>query len=201
VCSRPFLLLHQDAAHHAPEAARPRGNAPLLARFAGEELGGEDRRLDKTLDLRLDVLNIQHVLIFQQPQPSTSKVMSPSPQNALSRRERQVMDIVYRRGRVSAQEVLDDLPDPPSYSAVRAALRLLEEKGVLAHELDGKRYVYLPTTPRGAASASALRHLVRTFFDGSPEQVVNALLEDAKPDAAELDRLAQLIENARQEGR
>jgi predicted transcriptional regulator len=128
-------------------------------------------------------------------------MMTAPQQNALSRRERQVMDIVYRRGRVTAQEMMDELPDPPTYSAVRAALRLLEEKGMLAHELDGKRYVYLPTTPRERASATALRHLVRTFFDGSPEQVVNALLEDVKPDAAELGRLAELIEKARQEGR
>jgi predicted transcriptional regulator len=115
----------------------------------------------------------------------------------LSRRERQVMDIIYRRGRATAAEVMDDLPDPPTYSAVRAALRLLEEKGLLSHEQDGKRYVYLPTTPRGRARSSALRHLVRTFFNGSSEQVVNALLEDAKPSAAELDRMARLIEEAR----
>ncbi|HET6763626.1 MAG TPA: BlaI/MecI/CopY family transcriptional regulator [Longimicrobiaceae bacterium] len=127
--------------------------------------------------------------------------MAKPRQKALSRRERQVMDIVYRRRRVTAQEVMDELPDPPTYSAVRAALRLLEEKGTLAHELDGKRYVYLPTTPRERASATALRDLVRTFFDGSPEQVVNALLEDVRPNAAELDRLAELIEKARQEGR
>ncbi|HEV2146347.1 MAG TPA: BlaI/MecI/CopY family transcriptional regulator [Longimicrobiaceae bacterium] len=115
----------------------------------------------------------------------------------LSRRERQIMDIIYRRGRATAAEVMDDLPDPPTYSAVRAALRLLEEKGALAHEQDGRRYVYLPTTPRSRARSSALRHLVRTFFGGSSEQVVNALLEDGKPSAAELDRMAALIEEAR----
>ncbi len=109
------------------------------------------------------------------------------------------MDIVYRRGRATAAEVLDDLPDPPTYSAVRAALRLLEEKGELAHEMDGKRYVYLPTTPRNRARTTALRHLVRTFFNGSPEQVVNALIEDVRPSSAELERLARLIEQARQE--
>ena len=121
----------------------------------------------------------------------------------LSRRERQVRDIVYRRGRVTAAEVLDELPDPPTYSAVRAALRLLEEKGMLAHEMDGKRYVYLPTTPRSQARTTALRHLVRTFFNGSPAQVVNALLDEARPSGEELDRLAQLIQQARaaEEGR
>ncbi len=122
--------------------------------------------------------------------------MEPTP---LSRRERQIMDIVYRRGRATAAEVLDDLPDPPTYSAVRAALRLLEEKGELAHEMDGKRYVYLPTTPRNRARTTALRHLVRTFFNGSPEQVVNALIEDVRPSSAELERLARLIEQARRE--
>jgi predicted transcriptional regulator len=122
--------------------------------------------------------------------------MEPTP---LSRRERQIMDIVYRRGRATAAEVLDDLPDPPTYSAVRAALRLLEEKGELAHEMDGKRYVYLPTTPRNRARTNALQHLLRTFFNGSPEQVVNALIADVRPSSAELERLARLIEQARQE--
>ncbi len=115
----------------------------------------------------------------------------------LSRRERQIMDIVYRRGRATAADVLEDLPDPPTYSAVRAALRLLEEKELLRHEMDGKRYVYLPTVPRTRARATALRHLVRTFFNGSPEAVVNALIEDTRPSAAELERLARLIEDAR----
>jgi predicted transcriptional regulator len=115
----------------------------------------------------------------------------------LSRRERQIMDIVYRRGKATAAGVMDDLPDPPTYSAVRAALRLLEEKGLLSHEMDGKRYVYLPTTPRTQARTTALRHLLRTFFNGSPEQVVNALIEDSQPSPAELDRLAKLIEQAR----
>jgi len=115
----------------------------------------------------------------------------------LSRRERQIMDIVYRRGKATAADVLDDLPDPPTYSAVRAALRLLEEKGLLNHEMDGKRYVYLPTTSRTQARTTALRHLLRTFFNGSPEQVVNALIEDSQPSPAELDRLAKLIEQAR----
>src|SRR5688500_13704091 len=121
--------------------------------------------------------------------------------SALSRRERQVMDIVYRRGRATAQEVLDDLPDPPSYSAVRAALRLLEEKGQLRHATDGARYVYSPTVPRDRARTSALSHVVRTFFGGSAEQVVNALVEEEKLTPAELDRLAGLIERAKRNGR
>lgn len=119
----------------------------------------------------------------------------------LSRRERQIMDIIYRRGRATAAEVLDELPDPPSYSAVRAALRLLEEKGQLRHEQDGARYVYLPTVPRESASRSALGHVVRTFFGGSAEQVVNALVEERQLSPSELDRLASLIERARREGR
>ncbi|HEX8697067.1 MAG TPA: BlaI/MecI/CopY family transcriptional regulator [Longimicrobium sp.] len=116
-----------------------------------------------------------------------------------SRRERQIMEIVYRRGKATAAEVLDDLPDPPTYSAVRAALRLLEEKGHLRHEMDGKRYVYVPTTPRVRARSTALRDLVRTFFGGSTEQVINALLEEQKPSGAELERLAKLIDAARRE--
>jgi predicted transcriptional regulator len=122
--------------------------------------------------------------------------MEPTP---LSRRERQIMDIVYRRGHATAAEVLDDLPDPPTYSAVRAALRLLEEKGELTHDVDGKRFVFRPTTPRSRARTTALRHLLRTFFNGSTEQVVNALLEDARPSPAELERLAAAIEQARAE--
>lgn len=123
--------------------------------------------------------------------------MEASERSELSRRERQIMDIVYRRGRATAAEVLDDLPDPPTYSAVRAALRLLEEKGLLRHEMDGKRYVFLATTPRTQARTTALRHLLRTFFNGSPEQVVNALIEDQKPTGDELARLARLIDEAR----
>lgn len=125
----------------------------------------------------------------------------PQPSPALSRRERQIMDIVYRRGRATAAEVLDDLPDPPTYSAVRAALRLLEDKGQLRHEQDGARYVYLPTVPRDRARASALNHLMRTFFGGSAEQVVNAIVEEEQLSQAELDRLAGLIERARKGGR
>lgn len=120
----------------------------------------------------------------------------------LSRRERQIMDVIYRRGRATAAEVLDDIPDPPSYSAVRAMLRLLEEKGHVRHEQDGPRYVFLPTVNRDRARKSALKHVVRTFFDGSATDAVAALLEaDAKLSDTELDRLSAMIENARKEGR
>jgi predicted transcriptional regulator len=129
--------------------------------------------------------------------------MEPALPSTLSRRERQIMDILYRRGEATAADVLEDLPDPPTYSAVRAALRLLVEKDLLEHRAEGKRYVYRPTTPRSEARTTALRHLLRTFFNGSPEQVVNTLIEDARPSAAELDRLAKLIDQARrgEEGR
>ncbi|HYE57668.1 MAG TPA: BlaI/MecI/CopY family transcriptional regulator [Rhodothermales bacterium] len=120
--------------------------------------------------------------------------------STLSRRERQIMDIVYRRGVATAAEVLDDLPDPPTYSAVRAALRLLEERGHLKHKLDGTRYVYVPTVPRETAQRSALQHLVRTFFGGNAAEVVNALVEEEKLPPADLDRLARLIEDARRGG-
>ena len=120
----------------------------------------------------------------------------------LSRRERQIMDVIYRRGRATAAEVLQDIPDPPSYSAVRALLRLLEEKGHVRHEHDGPRYIYLPTVTRERARRSALKHVVRTFFDGSATDAVAALLDgETRLDDRELDRLSALIEQARKEGR
>jgi predicted transcriptional regulator len=120
----------------------------------------------------------------------------------LSRRERQIMDVIYRHGKVTAAEVLAELPDPPGYSAVRAMLRLLEEKGHLRHEQDGPRYVYLPTVTRDKARRSAMRHLVRTFFDGSTEDAVAALLQnDGDMSEAELERLSKLIDGAKKEGR
>ena len=120
----------------------------------------------------------------------------------LGRRERQIMDAVYRLGRATAAEVLADLPDPPSYSAVRGMLRLLEDKGYLRHVQDGPRYVYLPTTARDEASRSALTHLLRTFFDGSRESAVAALLDlsDRPLDDAEYERLAGLLDQARDNG-
>src|SRR5579884_1927659 len=96
---------------------------------------------------------------------------------ALSRRERQMMDILYTRGKASAAEIQQALPDPPTYSAVRAKLRVLEEKGHVRHEEESLRYVYLPTTPRETARKSALRHVVSTFFEGSAEATIAALLD------------------------
>ena len=128
--------------------------------------------------------------------------MADSLSSQLSRRERQIMDVIYRRGKVTAAEVLADLPDPPSYSAVRAMLRLLEEKGHVRHEQDGPRYVYLPTVNRDKARRSAMRHLVRTFFDGSTEDAVAALLQsDNGMTDDELKRLSTLIDSAKKEGR
>ena len=120
----------------------------------------------------------------------------------LSRRERQILDILYQRGQATAAEVQSALPEPPSYSAVRALLRILEEKGHVRHEQDGPRYVYLPTVPRDNAQRSAMRHLLQTFFDGSAEQAISALLDDssAKLSSAELDRLARMIDTARKTG-
>ncbi|HEV3023524.1 MAG TPA: BlaI/MecI/CopY family transcriptional regulator [Pirellulales bacterium] len=121
----------------------------------------------------------------------------------LSRRERQIMDVTYRRGRATAAEVHADLPDRPSYSAVRALLRVLEEKGHVRHEQDGPRYVYLPMVPRDKARRSALRQVLKTFFDGSTTQAVAALLDMSAAQLShdDLDRLTQLIEQARSEGR
>ena len=128
--------------------------------------------------------------------------MTPTGAMDLGRRERQIMDVVYRLGRATAAEVLAGLPDPPSYSAVRGMLRLLESKGYLRHEQDGARYVYLPTTERDEARRSALTHLLRTFFDGSRENAVAALLDlDDQPlDPAEYTRLKSLLEQAREPG-
>ncbi len=126
----------------------------------------------------------------------------PSPAT-FTRREREIMDILYRRGRATAAEVLEDLPDPPSYSAVRALLRILEDEGHIKHVQDGPRYVYLPAVARNDARKSALSHVVTTFFDGSVEQVVATLVESSrsKLSTEELERLAQLIEKAKKEGR
>jgi BlaI family penicillinase repressor len=121
----------------------------------------------------------------------------------LTRRERQIMDILYKRGRATAGEVMEDLPGNPHYSTVRTQLRILENKGHVSHEEQGLRYVYMPAVPRRAARKSALRHLVDTFFDGSVEQVVAAVLggEGSKVSEEELDRIAELVEKARKEGR
>jgi predicted transcriptional regulator len=128
--------------------------------------------------------------------------MRTPPHHELSRRERQIIDILYARGRATAAEVQAALPDPPSYSAVRAMLRILEDKGHVRHEQDGPRYVYVPTVARDNAKRSAMRHMVRTFFDGSAEQAISALLDDSSAalSDAELDRLARLIDQARRAG-
>lgn len=128
---------------------------------------------------------------------------SGASERGLSRRERQIMEVIYRRRQATSAEVLEDLPDPPSYSAVRAMLRVLEEKGHLRHEQQGPRYVFLPTVPREQAQRSALKKLVQTFFDGSTEQAVAALIDqsDRALSNAELARLARLINQARKEGR
>jgi predicted transcriptional regulator len=121
--------------------------------------------------------------------------------DALSRRERQIMDIVYRRGRASVADVHAELPDAPSYSAVRALMGTLLEKGHLSHQQDGKRYVYEPTVSPDDASVSALRRVVSTFFDGSPARAALALVADGELDAAELEALQAAIAAARAEGR
>jgi len=121
---------------------------------------------------------------------------------ALTRRERQIMDILYRRGRATANEVRADLSGDPSYSTVRTQLRVLEGKGHVRHDEDGMRYIYMPNVPRHTARRSALRHLVETFFDGSTEKVVSALLggDSARISDEELDRIADLVSKAKKEG-
>lgn len=129
--------------------------------------------------------------------------MAERKQPQLSRRERQIMDVVYRREAATASEVLESLPDPPSYSAVRAILRILEEKGHLTHRQDGPRYVYAPVVPRTAARQSALRQVVRTFFDGSAAQAVATLLDMSESglSAEEARQLSALIEKSKREGK
>jgi predicted transcriptional regulator len=128
--------------------------------------------------------------------------MTRPSQPAWSRRERQIMDILYRRGRATANEVMADLPGDPSYSTVRTQLRVLESKGHVRHEEEGLRYVYLPAVARHAARRSALRHLVDTFFEGSTEKVVAALLggDASRLSDAELDRIATIVARARKGG-
>jgi predicted transcriptional regulator len=118
----------------------------------------------------------------------------------LGKRERQIMEIAYRRGRATAAEVLADLPDPPTYSTVRAMLRYLEEKGHLRHEQQGPRYVYMPTSSKEDVRRSALSNLVRTFFDGSVTSTVAALLEERGITGAEYERLSKLLDVARKDG-
>lgn len=119
----------------------------------------------------------------------------------LSRRERQIMDVIYRLGEATASEVQENLPEAPSYSAVRSHLRILEEKGQLKHRQEGQRYVFLPTVSRKRARSDALRGLLNTFFEGSREEMVATLIDEKRLSADELARLAELIDNARKEGR
>lgn len=128
--------------------------------------------------------------------------MKHAPHLTLTRRERQIMDILFRRGRATATEVMADMSGEPNLSTVRTQLRVLEGKGHIRHEEDGPRFVYVPVSARGTVRKSALRHLVDTFFDGSTEQVVSALLggEGSRLSAGELDRIAALIAKARKGG-
>jgi BlaI family penicillinase repressor len=129
--------------------------------------------------------------------------MAREPHSTLSRRERQIMDILYRLGRATANEVMAGLPGEPHYSTVRTQLRVLETKGHVRHEEQGLRYIYMPTAPRHAVRQSAMRHLIETFFEGSAEKMLSTLLgsEGSKLSEEELDRLAKLIEKARKAGR
>jgi len=124
-------------------------------------------------------------------------------EGGLSRRERQIMDILYQRGKSSASEVLAAMADPPGYSAVRAMLRVLERKGHVRHQAEALKYVYLPTVAREKAKRSAVKHLLDTFFRDAPDQAVAALLDvsSTRLTRAELDRMAEMIEKAKKEGK
>jgi BlaI family transcriptional regulator, penicillinase repressor len=131
-----------------------------------------------------------------------ARAAKPNPHAVLTRRERQIMDIIYRRGRATASEVMEDLSGEPNYSTVRTQLRVLEAKGHVHHEEEGLRYVYVASVPRHAARKSALRHLVDTFFEGSTEKVVGALLgaDGARLSEEELERIADMVAKAKKEG-
>jgi BlaI family transcriptional regulator, penicillinase repressor len=131
--------------------------------------------------------------------PSTRQPAS----TALSRRERQVMDILHRRGQATVTEIMGELPDPPTYSAVRSVLRILDERGFVRYHSDGPRYVYFPAVAAETARDDALAHVVRTYFAGSPEQAVTALLRMSDTDIndQDVDRLRKTINRARQRGR
>jgi predicted transcriptional regulator len=131
------------------------------------------------------------------------EIMKKNPLTNLARRERQIMDVIYARGQATVAEVLEDLADPPTYSTVRAMLGKLEKKGYLKHEEHGPRYVYVPTVPRTKASVNALERTVKTFFDGSATKAVAALLDMRSEDLSDedIDRMAELIEQARKRGK
>lgn len=128
--------------------------------------------------------------------------MASHDDHKLSRRERQIMNVLYQRQRASAAEIRESIPNAPSYSAVRALLRIMEEKGHVRHEEKDLRYVYFPTAPRGRVRRKALRHVVDTFFDGSAAQAVAALLDPstARLTDDEINRISELIEEAREGG-
>ncbi|MBC7790731.1 MAG: BlaI/MecI/CopY family transcriptional regulator [Anaerolineae bacterium] len=136
---------------------------------------------------------------------STTQMIDKSESQSpmLSRRERQVMDILHRRGVATVAEIITDLPDPPTYSAVRSILRILGEKELIRHKEDGPRYVYFPAEPTEMARDDVLAHVVRTYFAGSPEQAVTALLRmsDTEIDATEIEKLRSTIRRARQSGK
>lgn len=131
--------------------------------------------------------------------PAIGRHPASDPAERLGKRERQIMEIVYRRGRATVSDVLGELPDPPSYSSVRAMLRYLEDKGQLRHEEQGPRYVYLPTARKRDVSGLALSHVVRTFFDGSVSTAVAALLQAKPLSRVEHERLTRLLAEAPRE--
>ncbi len=128
--------------------------------------------------------------------------MVKSVHSNLSRRERQIMDVLFQRGQATAADIMENIPEPPGYSAVRAMLRVLEDKGHVRHEQDGPRYVFIPTVTRDKAKRSAMKHMLDTFFEGSTAQAVATLLDESgsKLSDDELERLSSLIDKARKEG-
>ena len=183
-----------ECLQHAIGAGSIKMRINLSLKFSICDQSGRRQVIDLSSELlRIGavVLNIQQVRFF-----SMTTTNDP-----LSRRERQILDILYAKSSATAAEVREALPDPPSYSAVRALLRILEEKGHARHETQGTRYVYLPSVPRESARHSALTRIVKTFFDGSAAQAAAALVDSGSLSDEELTRLSDLIERARKEGR
>jgi BlaI family transcriptional regulator, penicillinase repressor len=171
---------------------------------APASMGDRHQRSGKTIGRRAPKLTIAKILAYANFPALTREHQSVSDETRdLSRRERQIMDLLFRVGRATAAEVMEGLPNAPSYSAVRALLRILEQKGHIRHEEEGRAYVYMPLQRRDSARQSALSHLLKTFFDNSAEQAVAALLaiKGEKMSEAELERMSRLIDAAKKEGR
>jgi BlaI family transcriptional regulator, penicillinase repressor len=178
---------------------RERAGSPFHPEFCGAERRAPAKKSPSPLCEKFRRKQLTHPALYAK----NFADMSRNPHSELSRRERQIMDVIYQRGQASAAEVLEALPDPPSYSTVRTLLRILEEKGHLKHKEEGLKYIFLPIRARGNAGRQALQRIMRTFYDGSVEKAVMAMLDasEKKLSPEEIERLQSLIEQTKKEGR